>query len=303
MPPEHTPPEPCPEPWAPPPTRELTTADGRSLTYCLYGPPDGTPVVSLPGAPGTRWERPDVVEAFERAGLRVLVPDRPGYGGSARRPARRVAAIAHDVRALTEAEGWRRFAVAGHSGGAPHALACAALLPGVTRCAVVAGLAPPDAAGLDFLGRDRPGRGDGFVLAARGEQFLRPRLAARAAEVLAAVESEALAAGSVAGDGIGRPRSPGRAQRMRAMFEGGVDGWADDQIALVHPWGFDARDVRVPVGVWYGTADDRSPRTHAEWLLAHLPAAEGHEYTGGHEPDDAESGRILAWLAGSGRGN
>jgi len=283
-----------PEPWTPPPTDELTTADGRTLTYCLYGPADGTPVVSLPGAPGTRWERPDVVEAFERAGLRVLVPDRPGYGGSTRAPGRRVAAVADDVKALTDAQGWRRFAVTGHSGGGPHALACAALLPGVTRCAVVAGLAPPDAAGLDFLGRDRPGRGDGFVLAARGEHLLRPRLAARAAEVLAAE--------ATAGDGIGRSGSPGRAERMRAMFEGGIDGWTDDQIALVHPWGFDARAVGVPVGVWYGAADDRSPRTHAEWLLEHLPAAEGHEYAGGHEPDGAESGRILAWLGQGGRG-
>jgi len=283
------------QPWTPPPTHELTTVDGRTLTYCLYGPPEGTPVVSLPGAPGTRWERPDVVEAFERAGLRVLVPDRPGYGGSTRSAARRVAA-ADDVRALTEAQGWRRFAVTGHSGGAPHALACAALLPGVIRCALVAGLAPPDAAGLDFLGRDRPGRGEGFVLAARGEQFLRPRLAARAAEVLAL-----LAAESEAGDGIGRPGSPGRADRMRAMFQGGIDGWADDQIALVRPWGFDACDVSVPVGVWYGTADDRSPRTHAEWLLEHLPAAEGHAYAGGHEPGAAEFGRILAWLAGPSR--
>lgn len=273
-----------PASWTPPPTHELTTSGGRTLAYCLYGPPDGTPVVSLPGAPHTRWERPDVVAAFERAALCVLVYDRPGYGGSTRSPARRVAEAADDVRALAEARGWQRFAVTGHSGGGPHALACAALVPGVTRCAVVAGLAPPDAPGLDFLGRDRPGRGEGFALAARGERFLRPHLAARAEEILAA------------GSGIGRAGSPGRADRMRTMVHDGIDGWTDDLIALVHPWGFAVRDVAVPVGLWYGLDDDRSPRTHAEWLLAHVPGSHGHAHRGGHEPDDAEFRRILSWL-------
>jgi hypothetical protein len=52
-------------PWTPPPTSELTAADGRLLRYCIYGPPGGRPVISLAGTPGTRWERPDVVSAFE----------------------------------------------------------------------------------------------------------------------------------------------------------------------------------------------------------------------------------------------
>lgn len=66
------------EAWTPPATRELTAGDGRVLRYCCYGPADGLPVVSLAGTPGTRWERPDVITAFERAGLRVAAPDRPG---------------------------------------------------------------------------------------------------------------------------------------------------------------------------------------------------------------------------------
>jgi pimeloyl-ACP methyl ester carboxylesterase len=89
----------------------------------------------------------------------------------------------------------------------------------------------------------------------------------------------------------------GRMTRIRAMFLGGLDGWVDDDPALVRPWGFDLGRITVPVSVWFGGRDTRVPRAHADWLLAHVPAAEGHEYPGGHEPGDADFGRILAWIA------
>jgi pimeloyl-ACP methyl ester carboxylesterase len=105
--------------WTPPRTHELTAGSGRVVSYCCYGPPDGLPVVSLAGTPGTRWERPDVISAFGRAGLRVVVPDRPGYGDSTRQPGRSVADAATDVQMIADAQGWRQFAVTGFSGGAP----------------------------------------------------------------------------------------------------------------------------------------------------------------------------------------
>jgi pimeloyl-ACP methyl ester carboxylesterase len=91
--------------------------DGRILRYCLYGPADGFPVISHNGTPSTRWRRPDQIEVMHRAGVRVLMPDRPGYGGSTRRPGRSVADVAADVRVLADAQGWDRFAVFGGPGG------------------------------------------------------------------------------------------------------------------------------------------------------------------------------------------
>ena len=128
-----------------PATYEMVIED-RVVNYCLYGPEDGTPVISHNGAPSTRWKRPNIVTAIERSGVRMLVHDRPGYGGSTRQAGRRVADAAEDVRRLADELGWERFAVHGHSGGSPYALACAALLPGrVTRCAIGAGPAPSHA--------------------------------------------------------------------------------------------------------------------------------------------------------------
>jgi pimeloyl-ACP methyl ester carboxylesterase len=66
-------------------------------------------------------------------------------------PGRRVADAAGDVRAVADQLGVDRFCVVGRSGGGPHALACAALLPDrVMRAAVLVGLAPADAVGLDW---------------------------------------------------------------------------------------------------------------------------------------------------------
>jgi pimeloyl-ACP methyl ester carboxylesterase len=100
--------------WVPPPAHEMAAADGRVVRYCCYGPPAGLPVLSLSGTPGTRWERPGVVSAIGQTALRVVVPDRPGYGGSTRQPGRTVADVAADMEAIADAQGWARFAVTGH---------------------------------------------------------------------------------------------------------------------------------------------------------------------------------------------
>lgn len=276
------------ESWTPPPTYEVTAAGGRAVRYCRYGPAGGLPVVSLAGTPGTRWERPDVIAAFERAGLRVAVPDRPGYGGSGRLPGRAVADVAADVRLIADAEGWPRFAVTGFSGGGPHALACAALLSGrVTCCAAVAAPAPADAPGVDFFADRVPDRAGDFRLARQGERPLRAYLEARAAEAMARFEAAGPSDGA----------DPGRPLRIRAMFLGGLDGWVDDDLALVRPWGFDLADIGVPVSIWHGTSDTRVPRAHADWLLARLPSAEGREYPDGHDPSATSYAQILTWIS------
>ena len=277
--------------WVPPPTHELTAADGRVMRYCCYGPPAGLPVCSLAGTPGTRWERPDVDSAFGRAALRVVVPDRPGYGGSARQPGRTVADVAADVAVIADAQGWARFAVTGFSGGGPHALACAALLTGrVTCCAVVACPAPPDAPGVDFFAGRTPGQAEDFRRARSGERALRPYLQARASAALAQIEAGAVAPGRPA------PADTGRMTRIRAQYLG-LDGWVDDVIALAHPWAFDLGSIDVPVGIWYGARDTRVPRRHTDWLLAHLPAARGYEHPDGHDPSDASYRSVLGWIA------
>jgi pimeloyl-ACP methyl ester carboxylesterase len=286
-----------------PATYELVIED-RVVNYCLYGPEDGTPVVSHNGSPSTRWKRPNIASAIERSGVRVLVHDRPGYGGSTRQVGRRVADAAEDVRRLADALGWERFAVHGHSGGGPYALACAALLPErVTRCAVGAGPAPSHAEGVDFFGWLDPRRGQTFRLALQGEEMLRPFMVEGAASIMAKIA----AGGPEMLPEPGEPAPPDAARavddpaamaRLRATFADSLDGWIDDQFAAIHPWGFDLTEITTPVGIWHGSHDTRMPRAHSDWLTVNIPTAERFDYEGWHVPTDDVFGEIFTWLRG-----
>lgn len=262
-----------------PQTFEVLGASGHVLRYCLYGPEDGSPAIFHGGTPSTRFRRPRANDVASHTRLHHLVLDRPGYGGSTRRPGRTVADAVKDTQTLADAHGWSQFAVFGGSGGGPHALACAALLPDrVTRCAVVSGIKPADSG--------QP---------IREEAELRTRLSDVAAEILAKIH-----AGGP--EMPGEPGPPARSDpdamaRIRATFIDSMDGWVDDSIALNRPWGFDPRSITVPVGIWHGTKDRNVSSDHAEWLLATIPAAQDHEYLGGHVPSPAVSEQIYHWLA------
>jgi pimeloyl-ACP methyl ester carboxylesterase len=261
-----------------PATSELTRADGTVLRYCLYGKADGYPVVSHNGSPSSRWKWPTLIESMRRSQLSLLVYDRPGYGGSTRRPGRKVADAVDDVRALADAQGWDRFAVFGGSGGGPHALACAALLADrVTRCAVLSGIKPGDP--------DQPPRDD---------PALRSRLTEVAAETMGRID----AGGPELPTEPGPPAldDPDAMARLRATFVDGMDGWVDDSLAFARPWGFDLATITVPVGVWRGTHDVNVSAEHAEYLLANIATAQGHVYSGGHLPGTDVYRRIFDWL-------
>src|SRR6266700_7837183 len=130
----------------------VRTADGRQLSTQVYGDPDGRPVFLLHGTPGSRLGPHPRSAVLHRLGVRLISFDRPGYGGSDRLAGRQVADAAADVLDIADSYGLEKFAVVGRSGGGPHALACAALLPERTaRAAVLVGIAPHGAEGLDFF--------------------------------------------------------------------------------------------------------------------------------------------------------
>jgi pimeloyl-ACP methyl ester carboxylesterase len=286
--------------------RTATAADGRVLAFAEWGDPDGAPVFSLHGTPTSRlWRDPDEGR-YAAAGARVVTYDRPGYGGSDRHRGRRVADCAADVAAIADALGLDRFAVTGRSGGGPHALAAAALLPErVTRAESVVGIAPFDAAGLDWLAdMDAMNRREiGWALA--GEDVLHAELVREAAGILERIEADAA---RVLGDewqldevdrlALARPELAAvTREAFREAFRTGVWGWVDDDLAFVSPWGFDVAGVRVPVRVVLGAADALVPRGHGEWLAARIPGAElvVLEHAGHFAAPDAVDEQ-LAWL-------
>src|SRR3954447_26337683 len=139
---------------------DVTTPDGRTLAVLEAGPADGPAIVTQHGSPAAgRFFGPEL-ESAQARGIRLIAFHRPGFGGATPNPGRSVADAATDVAAILDALGLDRFATYGWSGGGPHALACAARLP--DRCAAacsIAGVAPFDAVGVDWMA----GRGEGNV--------------------------------------------------------------------------------------------------------------------------------------------
>lgn len=283
----------------------VAAADGRRLAVAEWGDPDGSPLITLHGTPGSRlghWRDPGI---YARYGLRRITYDRAGYGGSTRHPDRTVADVASDVAAIADALGIDRFAVSGGSGGGPHALACAALLAGrVTRCLAAVCPAPIDAQGLDWTAGMVEGNVREFRLSMEGEAALRPVIEAERTAVLARLD---------AGDedlfGADYPMSESDREQIakdRAILEtmlrdglrDGVDGWVDDDLAMVRPWGFDLATIAVPLAIHYGRSDTLVPAAHGDWLAAHLQPAEVFVDDAGHLGDDEAVHRELAWLSG-----
>jgi pimeloyl-ACP methyl ester carboxylesterase len=267
----------------------LTTPDGRQLDVRVSGPDGGTPLVFHHGTPGAVPQLRALQRAAHERGLRLVTYSRPGYGASTRHPGRTVADAAADVAVILDHLGAARCLTAGWSGGGPHALATAALLPGRVRAAlVIAGVAPYGAAGLDFMAGMGEANVEEFGLALRGEAALRPFLDAEATQLrnadaralregLATLLPEAdraVLTGEYAED---------MAENFTEALRPGVDGWLDDDLCFTGPWGFDLARIAVPTHLWQGTADLMVPHAHGAWLAAHIPGVTAHLQEGeGH---------------------
>lgn len=283
----------------------VRTPDGRRLRVEVSGDPGGHPVFLLHGTPGSRvGPRPRSMFLYQR-GARLISYDRPGYGGSDRRPGRRVADVVGDVRDVADALGLDRFAVVGRSGGAPHALACAALLPDrVTRAAALVGLAPRDAEGLDWFAGMAPSNVKEFRTASTDPERFAARLIPRSAAIRS---NPATLLDELRSDLTDDDLSIVSDTAMRSMllrnFREAVRtspyGWIDDGLALTGPWGFDPADIRVPVLLWHGGRDVFSPPAHASWLAARIPRARTVvEPTAVHFAAVRALPRVIGWLLG-----
>jgi pimeloyl-ACP methyl ester carboxylesterase len=198
-----------------------------------------------------------------------------------------VADDAADVAALLDALGVDRFVTAGWSGGGPHALASAALLPDRCRAAAtIAGVAPYAAGGLDWFAGMGQENLDEFGAALAGEPALTAYLEKAAAE-LAGVTAADIAAtlGDLASDVDKRALTGDFADQLaesfRASVSTGIAGWRDDDLAFVADWGFPLDRFRVPVAIWQGAQDRMVPFEHGRWLAAHVAGAHVHL-----EPDE-----------------
>jgi pimeloyl-ACP methyl ester carboxylesterase len=260
--------------------RDVKTNDRRTLRVHEGGDPDGAPVLVEHGTPMTGQLFGPHVEDARRRGIRLIGYDRPGYGGSTAHEDRSVADAAADVVAIADSLGLERIAVWGISGGGPHALACAALLPErVVGVASLASVAPSDAEDLDWTAGMGEANLEEFEATRRGraalEQYLRGEaeglLASDADQLVEALQSLLTPVDAAALTG---ELAAYMADSMLNALRGSIDGWLDDDLAFVEPWGFGVEEIRVPVLLWQGRQDRFVPPAHGDWLAARIPGVD-----------------------------
>jgi pimeloyl-ACP methyl ester carboxylesterase len=227
--------------------RVLMTVSGRRLDVLTDGPADGPALVFHSGTPSAAVPFRPLTEAAAARGLRLVTWSRPGYGGSDAAPGRSVADVSSDTAAVLDALAIDEFVTLGWSGGGPHALACAALLPRRCRAAAtIAGVAPCTAEGLDWMAGMGAENVEEFSLAILGEESLTPYLNAHA-EVLRRVTGADVAE-SLGGlcSSVDRASLTGEfaeyvAAQFRRAVARGVAGWRDDDLAFTRDWASGSR--------------------------------------------------------------
>jgi pimeloyl-ACP methyl ester carboxylesterase len=262
----------------------LALADGRVLAWRWWGDRGGTPVLRVQGTPASRLNRNPDPTIQRDLGVRYLMADRPGYGGSTRKPGRGVADVTDDLVALLDDQGLDRVPVMGTSGGGPHALAIAARHPDrISAVGVVVGAAPLVQEEVDQLVGVNA---EGYAAALKGWQSLY--------EYLVPVRERLL--GDTGMQGVLHDAPPtDRAimesptwqrlsrENLAESLRQGAEGWADESLVLNMNWDFDPRDVKASVTWWHSEDDKNAPLSAARRVAAQLQRVDMHIWHGeGH---------------------
>ncbi|HRW08957.1 MAG TPA: alpha/beta hydrolase [Caldilineaceae bacterium] len=267
--------------------QSVELSDGRTLSYAEYGDRQGLPVFHFHGGNSSRLEGQWLADAATSHHIRLLAPDRPGFGLSDPHPERTFLSWAVDVAKFADALDIDRFAVMGLSGGAPHAAVVAHQLPQrVTAVALVSGLAPPNMPGqlqgmflplrLNFLAARYAPSLNRWFLGKMSHSYANPDKFLKMVkqgmpnpdQILAEQRPEAI-----------RQFSAAAVESHRQGIAGDFTEWQ----LYVRPWGFHLNEISRPVALWYGAVDNFVPAAMGRYLAGQIPNSRLHIVPdGGH---------------------
>jgi pimeloyl-ACP methyl ester carboxylesterase len=257
----------------------LTRPDGRVVAWTEWGPPDGRPLLRVPGTPGCRFSvRSDTTPWAER-GLRVVTTERPGFGASTRLPGRGFAEHADDLAAVLDELGLDAVPMTGASGASPHELCFAARHPDrVLAMTIVSGGAPTtreeeeQEMSLNREASELHRSGDMDAIRARMREIHEAFVADPLASIVDVSDNVPAADRAVMAD-----------PTWQRVFEASVlealrpgpDGWLDESLALLGDWpDVDVAGVRASLTWWHAPADANATLSAARRLLARVPHAQ-----------------------------
>lgn len=88
-----------------------------------------------------------------------------------------------------------------------------------------------------------------------------------------------------------------RAISIQQALAPGIEGYWDDGVAQLSPWGFDVAQIPVPVLLLHGVQDRVAPFSHGQWLASRIPGAEAWFFEDeGHSLRERHIEDVHAWL-------
>lgn len=268
---------PEPESSEEPATCLIRLRDGRQLAYTERGDPAGIPIIHQHGMPGSRLEHEADPEFYRALGVRVITPDRPGYGLSTPQRHRRLVDWPQDIAELADSLGIARFGITALSGGGLYALACAAMIPDRLTDVVVTGCPGPMNRKRSLSGMRFPTRAGIWV--AYWAPWLVEALSTMLAGLVRRFPSFFLEQANRDKPASDRKWllipsvSRGLVDDLREALRPGAWGYAQDLLLLARPWGFALKDIHIPVRMWHGDLDTVIPLSHGQYLASVIPGA------------------------------
>ena len=261
-----------------PDTNTIRLADGRTLAYCEFGDRDGRPLFFFHGGNDSRLAGLLIDESAAAAGIRLIAPDRPGYGRSDFQPDRQLLDWTDDITQLADYLHIDRFALMGHSGGGPHVAAVAYKMPDrVTGASFVSSAAPPGSSnkGLFIMFR--------IVNLTMGRSaWLHRKITDSQVNMLLNKPAQMLKGWGMMSKADGRlftnrPEVVNNIlAEMREALHQGTAAILQEHPLYKKPWGFDIGDIRVPSHIWHGTADTQAAPVWSRYLADHIPNSQLH---------------------------
>lgn len=283
--------------------RIVRAFDGRDLCVESGGDTSGQPVLVHNGTPNSRHLFGRWTADAEQRGIHLVGYDRPGYGGSTAEPGRSMASCTKDVRAIADALGFDRLAVWGISGGGPHVLACAALLPDlVCAAASLTSPAPYGEPGFDYFAGMGERNVEDFKLFLDDRDAARRKTAEDREELLQVTPEQLKEAWAslISPVDLAALTDDLASFLVASMKDGlapGDQGWWDDGCELMAPWGFKFAEIQIPVQLWHGKHDQFVPFQHGQWLANQIPGVDAHlSDTDGHLSLIDRVPDVHAWL-------
>ena len=279
----------------------ISTPDGRELWLESSGSPLGKTLLFHNGTPTSRKLFQEMVVEGTDRGAHLICYERPGYGGSTPHPGRSIADSVKDVLAIATYFRKERIAVWGISGGGPHAIAAAVLLPElVCAAATFASLAPITAPHFDFFQGMSEKKARERKLYFSDEVAFQNYLRESRQEILSANSHylSAKLAAMAPEVRVSRSFYEFSYETMRRAVEKGIEGYLEDYQAFFSEWGLDLSQNTVPIQLWHGRNDSDVPFHHSVWLSEAIPHSELNlTSTDGHFSIlEKHRVRVMEWL-------